>query len=142
MVPYLHRILRGKEKPDGRHMCLVAVAYQYGFGCRKNPDLAWHWYVQAVCAGDAEAMYRLGRIFCSGDQPRWRMAAICFLRSAAKGYVPAMKELGILYHRGYGVQKDDEKSFAWFLEGARNGNRDCMEALAAYCRTDREDKVI
>ncbi len=75
--------------------------------------------------GDAEAQYRMGRMYEFGygvaaDMPQ----AMTWLRkSAAQENASAQTELGIIYATGEGgVPRDDGQAVAWLQKGADQGN--------------------
>lgn len=75
--------------------------------------------------GDAEAQYRLGRMYEYGrgvmtDMPQ----AMTWLRkSAAQDNASAQGELGAIYASGFGgVPQDDAQAVAWFQKAAAQGN--------------------
>ena len=56
--------------------------------------------------------------------------------SAGKGSANAMEDLGSVYEKGlYGQQKDNAKSYHWFLRGGRAGNAGSM-IRAAVCHVN------
>ena len=74
--------------------------------------------------GDAEAQYRLGRMYEFGKGVATDMAqALVWLRkSAAQGNASAQLELGVIYATGDGVTQDDAQAVAWFQKAATQGN--------------------
>ncbi len=75
--------------------------------------------------GDAEAQYRLGRMYEFGrgvaqDMPQ---ALIWLRKSAAQENASAQAELGAIYASGQGgVPQDDAQAVAWFQKAANQGN--------------------
>jgi TPR repeat protein len=49
--------------------------------------------------------------------------------SALKGYENAQYNLGVMYEKGQGVQKDEKKAMAWFEKAAEQGNKDALNKL-------------
>ncbi len=75
--------------------------------------------------GNAEAQYRLGRMYEFGKGVAVNMAqALVWLRkSAAQGNASAQLELGVIYANGDGgVTQDDAQAVAWFQKAATLGN--------------------
>ena len=74
-------------------------------------------------AGDAEAQYRLGRMFLDGDgvsQDHVQSVA-WFRKAAAQGHPRAQNNLGIAYAKGLGVSKDDTLAVEWYRKAAAQG---------------------
>jgi hypothetical protein len=74
--------------------------------------------------GDAEAQYRIGRMYEFGNgYPQDKAQGIAWLRkSAAQGHADAEQELGVVYATGDGVRQDDAQAVAWFSKAAEHGN--------------------
>lgn len=74
--------------------------------------------------GDAEAQYRIGRMYAFGaGYPKDMAQALAWYRkSAAQNNTAAQQELGFLYTTGDGVPKDDAEAVAWFQKAATLGN--------------------
>lgn len=75
--------------------------------------------------GDAEAQYRLGRMYEFGrgvaaDMPQ---AMVWLRKAAAQENASAQTELGAIYASGHGgVPQDDAQAAAWFRKAANQGN--------------------
>src|SRR5690348_5723962 len=74
--------------------------------------------------GDAEAQYRIGRMYEFGNgYPQDKAQGIAWLRkAAAQGHADAEQELGVVYATGDGVRQDDAQAVAWFRKAAEHGN--------------------
>jgi hypothetical protein len=74
--------------------------------------------------GNAEAQYRIGRMFEFGKgYPQDKAEAIAWYRkAAAQNNTAAQQELGFIYATGDGVAKDDVQAAAWFQKAATLGN--------------------
>ncbi|MEO8346980.1 MAG: tetratricopeptide repeat protein [Betaproteobacteria bacterium] len=75
--------------------------------------------------GDAEAQYRLGRMYeyGRGVAPDMPQAMIWLRKSAAQENASAQGELGAIYASGFGgVPQDDAQAVAWFQKAANQGN--------------------
>ena len=82
--------------------------------------------------GNAEAQYRLGRMYEFGrGVPKDMAQALAWLRkSAAAGNANAQQELGVMYYAGDGVPHDDAQAVAWFQRAATQGNATAQYNLA------------
>ena len=74
--------------------------------------------------GDAEAQYRIGRMYEFGNgYPQDKAQGIAWIRkAAAQGHVDAEQELGVVYATGDGVTQDDVQAVAWFRKAAEQGD--------------------
>jgi len=94
--------------------------------------------------GDAEAQYRLGRMyeFGQGVPVDKAQAMTWFRKSVAQGNASAQLELGVIYATGDGVAQDDVQAVAWFRKAAMQGdataqlNLGLMYAKGAGVRND------
>ena len=89
-----------------------------------------HAYAQAVsqfrvwaAQGNAEAMYKLGQFYETGQAVPKNMAeaARWYRKAAGKGELSAMARLGVLHGNGYGVLKDRVEALFWFLSARKLG---------------------
>lgn len=88
-------------------------------------------------AGNAEAQYRVGRMYEFGaGYPKDVAQAIAWYRKAAsKGHVAAMEQLGELYSIGEDVPRDDKEAATWFRKAADLGNASAQFNLGlAYAK--------
>lgn len=74
--------------------------------------------------GDAEAQFKLGRLYFRGEAlPKdLSRAADLFQKAAAQGHAEAEGSLGFLYSNGLGVGQDDAQAIAWFKKAAEKGS--------------------
>lgn len=84
---------------------------------------ALRWYRRAADQGNAEAQWRLGRLYSDGkgasqDLPE---AAKWFRQAALRGHAQAQYKLGNLYRTGTGVPVDHGQAVRWYQEGANRG---------------------
>lgn len=80
--------------------------------------------------GDTAAQFALARErLDAGDAGA---AANLLRRAATRGYAPAQFELGRLYERGEGVERDLNAARSLMERAAAAGNRDAMHALGVY----------
>jgi TPR repeat protein len=74
-------------------------------------------------AGDAEAQFRLGRMFLDGDgvsQDHVQSVA-WFRKAAAQGHPKAQNNLGNAFANGLGVPRDAAQAVEWFRRAAEQG---------------------
>ena len=52
-----------------------------------------------------------------------------YLKAVEQGNAEAQFNLGVLYHKGHGVAKDDVEARKWWLKAAESGNADAQNNL-------------
>jgi TPR repeat protein len=74
--------------------------------------------------GDADAQYRLGRMYINGQgvTQNYKTAAKWFRLAAKQGIVEAQSNLGLSYDIGQGVIQDYKAAFKWYTLAAKQGN--------------------
>jgi TPR repeat protein len=85
------------------------------------------WLVAAVLAQPANADLDKGLAAVQSGQ--WDKAYRQFQASAAQGNTDAQVNLGNLYLRGLGVERDESKAYEWFAKSARQGNAQALGKL-------------
>lgn len=88
---------------------------------------------RAADAGSAEGQHRLALVFVNGDAgvpPNATRAVELFEKAAAQGHRRAQLNLGTLYFRGQGVQRDLIQARAWLEQAAMDGDVYATYALA------------
>lgn len=91
---------------------------------RKDYATAMKEYRPLAERGDAEAQYRVGRMYEFGQGvPQDKAQGIAWVRkAAAQNHVDAQQELGFIYATGDGVKQDDAQAVAWFRKAATQGD--------------------
>jgi hypothetical protein len=87
--------------------------------------------LQKAEAGDASAMYRLGRMYATGSGvDRDYVEAFNWYKRAAKaGNTEAMYSLGEAYEHGSGVREDIQQAVNWYDQATLRGNKAAKAAL-------------
>ena len=101
----------------------------------KDYKAAWDRLEPLLRAGQDRALYMAGLMTQKGEGVEADPAkAIEFYeRSAAKGFHPAMNNLGVAYREGHGVQRDFAKALDYFKDAALRGNsQSALSAGALY----------
>lgn len=118
----------------------AALCYEFGWGCRKDPQKAVQYYRQSASKNHPGAMTRLGRACLSGDLGlnRYR-EGLKWLKRAAESadpqYNAAPYHLGLLYETGYGddVFQDETYAAQLFTQAADLGHAEaCYRLGDAY----------
>jgi hypothetical protein len=99
-----------------------------------------------AAAGKAEAQYQLGLAYESGDGiGQDDFQAVRWLRAAAEqNYPPAALDLGWMLANGYGVSKDMDQAYFWFVRATAlgaDGAADQRDALARSLDADRRAQL-
>ena len=80
--------------------------------------------LSAASRGNAEAQYRLGRMYDLGEgvQKDYREAVGWYRRAAEQNHAPAQFALAEMYKNGDGVAKDINEAVKWYRRAADNGS--------------------
>ncbi|MEO7579278.1 MAG: SEL1-like repeat protein [Massilia sp.] len=114
---------------------LAQLYYHGDTGVPKDLKTAGAWFVTAGKAGDARALYAVGRMYDLGegipvDQPR----AIVYYKEAAVYKNPSAENaLATYFYSGEIVGKDLAIARKWFNLAALHGQADAMFNLGAMC---------
>lgn len=101
-------------------MIKIAQMYALGQGVEKSPETALSWYEKAAQKDSRAAMVQLGAIYALKND--FEKSADWYAQSAIKGDGDAMRELGIYYLNGTGVQFNLTLAFAWLELAAKKGD--------------------
>ncbi len=90
-------------------------------GTTKDTDKAIYWLRKFVGrTGEAEAENNLGAAL---DEKQNYVEAVNWFRKAAEqGNADAQSNLGLMYHKGHGVETDDTEAARWFQKAAEQGD--------------------
>lgn len=78
---------------------------------------------------DVETIYKQAVYYY--DEKDYNSALPLFLKASQLGDSKAMCSLGIMYHYGFGVIRDDRKATEWYRKAAELGNPNAQYNLAA-----------
>ena len=91
------------------------------FGATKDTDKAIYWLRKIVGrTGDAEAENNLGAVL--DEKQNYVEAAKWFRKAAEQGNADAQSNLGLIYHKGKGIETDDTEAATWFHKAAEQGD--------------------
>ena len=96
-------------------MSNLAGCYRDGEGVQEDQEQAIAWFQKAYeLHGDAagEAANRIGNIYY--NQKNYVKKVEWYKKSAEEGYDWGMRNLGMCYRDGEGVQEDQEQAIAWY----------------------------
>ena len=133
--------LKSAEQGETAAMMKLSRAYRDGIGVERDDHEAdrWlekgssqdhdlKWYFDQADAGNDAAQVELAKSYAHVGTPPWKLpldlteAARWYSKAANKRNNEARAALASLYETGRGVQKDEIKASALFLEGARHGH--------------------
>jgi len=91
----------------------------------KNYKTAFKEYLPLAEAGNAEAQYRIGRMyrFGLGRNQNYDKAMFWFKKAVKSGYRPMMITLGYMIGRGQGVKASKEAEICFYRLEAERGNK-------------------
>ena len=79
---------------------------------------------KAAEGGDAEAQFRLGRMYADGKGVKqdYKQAVEWYRKAAEQGLANAQNHMGVMYKNGRGVTKDNKKAAEWYKKAAEQGH--------------------
>ena len=131
----------GKERPD--LLCSISTGSQMMIRPYKDDVKAKSEIdmmplgekIAAAEAGDELLMEKLAVIYMNGDEETEAdpvKAVYWFEKMAEKGIPFAWFNLGLLYAKGYGVERDFEKAASWMEKAAGAGDEEAKSIAARY----------
>ena len=103
----------------------LGMIYLEGVYVERDVERGIDFYVRGAAKNNAFCFFELSRIYSgeSSEEERDRYLEFTYLkRSAEEGFVRAQHMLGLAYHQGELVERNDVKALAWLRESVRNGN--------------------
>lgn len=99
---------------------------------REDFDAAFSHYTRAAKKDDAEAHFKLGRMYERGEGTEANPASALtwYTKAAEAGMAMAQTNLGVLYDTGRGTEENNVAAARWFREAARQGNSVAQYNLA------------
>lgn len=141
-VPYL---LSAANNGHEEGMYLLGLLYWKGFGVPEDKDEAMKWLTRASDNGSYNAREERKKIEKAGiptvdeykkgydafQQKKYTESVNWFTKSAAKGNIEAMFNLGVIYHFGGGteVPANEKEAVAWYTRAIDKGHVNSMNNL-------------
>ncbi|MCM8541337.1 MAG: sel1 repeat family protein [Lentisphaeraceae bacterium] len=125
---------------DGNHLPSIkkmgALYLDY-----KNDTIEAHSLLKkAAEMGDTESMFYLGSLYTVDPKLMDEKQAFKWIQMAVdKGWVPAIRQLGVLYRSGFGVKKDLSKAVSLLESASQKGDVSAYEVLADIYRSGEID---
>ncbi len=111
------------DRGDAHAMASLALMSADGRGVKKDSVAARAWFEKAAALGEATAAYNLALISLSAGSDADIARAAALLRVAADAELgDAQHDLGVLYARGKGVEKNQEEAAKLYIRAAKNGS--------------------
>ena len=86
------------------------------------------WYKKAYALGEPEAAYKIGMLYKEGDktlEQNYSKAFEWFYKSAVQNYMPAQIEMGDMYSKGLGMEKNKIEAIKWYKKAYRYNSFFC-----------------
>jgi len=84
--------------------------------------------------GDVDAQFNLGILYTKkGTSQNFPEAVKCFHLAAERGHAKAQANLGVAYHYGFGVPKDEKEAVKWYRLAADQKHAGAQCNLGLYC---------
>ena len=115
------------ERGHGPAQYRLGNFYEKGHGMARDIDQAMVWYRLAAKQGNALAMHNLAVVSAMGTNSAkadLSIAAGWFEKAAELGIKDSQVNLGILYTKGLGVEKDLVTAYKWFGVASQAGDSD------------------
>ncbi len=109
-----------------------AMCYEEGLGVDKDIHESIKWYKKAIDHEDVTSMKIMGEIFYYGREGipvDYVQAFKWYKKAAEEGNSEGMRRLGVCYHLGKGVEKNEVEAFKWFQKAAEEGDSKGMWRL-------------
>lgn len=113
------------RQPEESAEASLGLCFFHGWGCERNYNVAFEWYLKAAEAGHLAAMSDLAYCYMHGfgvvKEPeegfRWA------LKAAERGHAPAQVMVAECYLDGRGTETNNVRAEVWLQSAARQGNK-------------------
>lgn len=122
-VSWWRRAVAAGERREAAYN-LAMCAFEGHGGLRRSARNAERWFRMAARAGDPDALYVVGDLLGEGPAPDRRTAILWCWRGAVAGDVDDMVSLGVAFHEGAGVRRNDREAVRWYRQAMAGGERD------------------
>ena len=104
----------------------LGVAYEFGYYCPVDDELAFKHYFIAANEGIPQAQYNLGARFFNGKgvTQNKRQGITWYLHAAAAGSELSQHCLGLAFLKSDGVEGSDVSALSWFLMAVEHGAKE------------------
>ena len=121
---------QASELGDANGFYNLGMCYLNGYGCVKDPDLAFNCFRSGAQAGHPEAINNIGGFYRDGIvvEKNLEMATKWFQKSSELGNAYGQLNYAYALQRGEGVRKDSDRAAEMFKAAAEQGNAEAMNA--------------
>ncbi|MDR1166968.1 MAG: sel1 repeat family protein [Deltaproteobacteria bacterium] len=123
---------RAAERGDLEAQFLLGIYFSGDDGGPPDNDASDRWTRQAAAGGYPPALHRLAKASFAMESapPELQAEAFAHCQEAAlKDYAPAQFLMGIFFAEGFGVEKNDQTAFKWYLKAAEAGEPWAIAAI-------------
>lgn len=116
--------LKAARKGEEEAKNWIAILFKDGVSDDDNPEEVNDWLNYAIDKGEPQALYFKGVSHLFGRHlPQNIELGMELIQIAAnKEYVPAQRELGMIYEQGLFGMSDDAKALEWYTRASKNGD--------------------
>ncbi len=109
----------------------MGQSYFYGYGVRRDPQIAAQYFVEASRAGDGYSANQLGLMYenAIGVPQSYKNAAAWYGLAARRGDLDGIMNFGRVCENGIGTPKDLEQARYWYGLAASVGYKDAKSRL-------------
>ena len=116
----------------------VSHMYKSGIGTQVDITKARHYRKLLADQNNTNAQYILGKSYHLEQPVDYKLAHEYYKLAALKGHGDSLCNLGLLYEKGLGVERDLEEAIKWWNLGVQQGHVVCCYNLATV-HTDRKN---
>ncbi|KAL6066626.1 Amyloid beta precursor like protein 1 [Balamuthia mandrillaris] len=141
------QLLARAQKGEAEAQYHLARCYAKGLeNVVKHDKKARQWYLAAARQEHPMALYQYGKLLERRNGRSTEAALPWFLKAAHHQVHKAQYQVGLFYHKGWGVAQDGHEAVRWFRAAAEGGHLLAQHKLAACLargegvdKTDREE---
>ena len=129
-----------KDAADGGHLASIKKLAALYIDYKQDTLEGFILLKKAAERGDTESMFYLGTLYTVDPKLKDEKEAFKWTSTAAqKGWLPAVRQLGVLYRSGFGVDKNIELALQNLESAANQGDQSANEILADMYRNGEVD---
>lgn len=130
------------EKGSAESWMALGECYKEGFGVEKDIEEAVRWYQKAAERGSKYAQEQLSMLnVIIREEKREQKYEEERKRLAQQEDVFEQVSLGMKYMLEDGVEIDEEEAAKWFIEAAKQGDKDSVTPLEILYRSHKDDEI-
>ena len=150
--PAEEQFLEKAEKGDAASQFLLGYCYMLGNNIPQNYKAAAKWMRKAAEQGHSEAQYHLSTLYLQGlgvpideaNAEKWMrkskeqgfsgadLSYFQFKKAAENGDAEAQYTVGLYYHTGSFLAKNEAEAVKWWRKAAKQGHEQAKHALKLY----------